>query len=291
MNPLRLFGRTPSSPEPEPEPPAAADWPAASGDTGWPDPSGGPATRAARPRPLRSPTDDPPTDPHGWPALDAPDPAAEPPGWTPVDAVPLVSLPVTPPGLEARLTAAAAALVDHAQPGRVPPGPAPADQRGAAAREARWSAPECAEATALAVAFATDYLSWDEADAARRGRVLAGYLRSPGAELDRFGWDGSGRQRAEFAVPGRTSVGPDGRLEVDVRVRVTPYHRVGDRSSEPEPERAGTPAVAPAPTGRGWRSLASQWVRLTVPVLRDGPGLVIGRWDGPPAEPPSRGTP
>jgi hypothetical protein len=290
MNPLRLFGRAHPSPEPEPEPPTP-EWPAAPGEVGWPDRSGGPATRAARPRPLRSPTDDPPTDPHGWPALRGPDAVTDPPAWTPLDAVPMMSVPA---GVEARLTAAAGALLDDDRipsPGVAGPGAVAAEVATPGPRGTGWSAADRAEATAMAVAFATDYLSWDEADPARRGRVLAGYLGSPGAEPARFGWDGSGRQRAEFAVSGRTSVDPDGRLAVDVRVRVTPYHRVGDRGTEPEPERAGTPAVAPAPAGRGWRGLASQWVRLTVPVLRDGPGFVIARWDSPPVEPPPRDTP
>ena len=127
--------------------------------------------------------------------------------------------------------------------------------------------------------------------------MLAGYLGVPGPDPARLGWDGTGRQRAEFAVPGRVGVDGAGRLLVDVRVRVTPYHRVRSPAGDPdpEPEPAGPPAVAPAPTGRGWRGLASLWVRMTVPVVRDGPRLVIARWDeavrsdGPPAEPTTGG--
>ena len=131
-----------------------------------------------------------------------------------------------------------------------------------------------AEAAGLAAAFAADYLSWDEADAARRGRVLAGYLRDPGADPGRLGWDGTGRQRAELALPGRVVVDGEGRLLVDVRVRVTPYRLVGDAGGRAGPGAGrARPAVAPAPTGRGWRSCASLWVRLTVPIVRDGPRL------------------
>jgi hypothetical protein len=135
-----------------------------------------------------------------------------------------------------------------------------------------------AEAAGLAAAFAADYLSWDEADAGRRGLVLAGYLRDPGADPGRLGWDGTGRQRAELALPGRTVVDGEGRLLVDVRVRVTPYRLVGTPAAEPDPEPGGTPAVAPAPTARGWRSCASLWIRLTVPIVRDGPRLAVDRW-------------
>ena len=113
----------------------------------------------------------------------------------------------------------------------------------------------------------------------RRGRVLAGYLRDPGADPGRLGWDGTGRQRAEFALPGRVVVDGEGRLLVDVRVRVTPYRRVGTPAAEPDPEPAGTPAVAPAPTAAAGAACASRWVRLTVPIVRDGPRLAVDRWD------------
>ncbi|MFC5995648.1 hypothetical protein ACFQE5_15640 [Pseudonocardia hispaniensis] len=131
--------------------------------------------------------------------------------------------------------------------------------------------PHPAEASALAGAFAVDYLSWDEDDPARRGLVLADYLAAPVGEPSRLGWSGSGRQRAELALPGRVRPDGQGRVLVDVRVRITPYRPVGNRGEEApaqvEPEIAGIPAVAPAPTGRGWRSLPSYWVRISVPVV------------------------
>ncbi|HXV93009.1 MAG TPA: hypothetical protein VD813_06910, partial [Pseudonocardia sp.] len=54
--------------------------------------------------------------------------------------------------------------------------------------------PHPAEAAALAGAFAVDYLSWDQDDPDRRGRVLADYLPEPGSDPARLGWSGRGRQ-------------------------------------------------------------------------------------------------
>ncbi|MDT7651039.1 MAG: hypothetical protein QOI36_2445 [Pseudonocardiales bacterium] len=149
-------------------------------------------------------------------------------------------------------------------------------------RPAPVPSPHPAEAAALAGAFAVDYLSWDEDDPDRRGRVLLDYLPVPVNDPARLGWSGRGRQRAEFALPGRVAPDGDGRLLVDVRVRVTPYRSVGDHGVDPAPDTeadpgtvAGTPAAAPAPTGRGWRSLASSWIRLSVPVVLESGRLVV----------------
>jgi hypothetical protein len=142
--------------------------------------------------------------------------------------------------------------------------------------------PDPAEAAALAGAFAVDYLSWDEDDPARRGRVLHDYLAIPGADPARLGWSGRGRQRAELALPGRIRPDGEGRVLVDVRVRVTPYRAVGERDPRPAdggPDAVGVPAVAPAPTGRGWRSLPSYWVRLSVPVVLENDRLAIDAWE------------
>jgi hypothetical protein len=144
--------------------------------------------------------------------------------------------------------------------------------------------PDPAESAALAGAFAVDYLSWDEEDPARRGRVLHGYLAVPGGDLARIGWSGEGRQRADFALPGRVRADGDGRVLVDVRVRVTPYRAVGEHDAratgaDTEQEQMGVPAAAPAPTGRGWRSLASRWVRLSVPVVWENGRLAVDAWE------------
>jgi hypothetical protein len=155
-------------------------------------------------------------------------------------------------------------------------------------------APHPAEAAALAGAFAVDYLSWDEDDPERRGRVLVDYLPTPGRDPARLGWTGKGRQRAEFALPGLVRSDGDGRVLVDVRVRVTPCVAVGPHGASPEPADANVPgalAAAPAPTGRGWRSLASTWIRLSVPVTFDGGRMVIDAWDetlGEEPPPPTR---
>ena len=143
--------------------------------------------------------------------------------------------------------------------------------------------PNPMEAAALAGAFAADYLSWDESSPERRGQVLAQYLPSDvSGSPALLGWSGKGRQRAEFALPGAVHPDGDGRVVVDVRVRVTPYRAVG-QPAEPAPagelEVAGVPAVAPAPTARGWKSLDSYWVRLTVPITYDRGRLVVDTWD------------
>ncbi|GAA0931182.1 hypothetical protein [Pseudonocardia zijingensis] len=159
----------------------------------------------------------------------------------------------------------------------VPP-PRPAWQPGPS------PTPDPAEAAALAGAFAVDYLSWDEEEPARRGRVLRDYLVVPGGDPARIGWNGEGRQRADFALPGRVRSDGDGRVLVDVRVRVTPYRAVGEHEGRPsgadaEQAQVGVPAVAPAPTGRGWRSQASRWVRLSVPVIWENGRLAVDAWE------------
>ncbi|HEY0816548.1 MAG TPA: hypothetical protein VGE11_24990 [Pseudonocardia sp.] len=144
------------------------------------------------------------------------------------------------------------------------------------------AAPDPAAAASLAGAFAVDYLSWDEDDPERRGQVLVEYLSTPGRDPARLGWPGQGRQRAEFALPGLVRPDGDGRVLVDVRVRVTPYRAVGEHSADPadaEAQVPGVAAAAPAPTGRGWRGLASTWIRLSVPVTLDGGRLVVDAWD------------
>ncbi|WP_141279977.1 hypothetical protein [Pseudonocardia hydrocarbonoxydans] len=204
-----------------------------------------------------------------------------PSGAWPVPAWPAAGPPPAPRPATAGPTAADDPPTD---PYGFPPIPAVAASR-----------PDPAEAAALAGAFAVDYLSWDEDDPARRGRVLRDYLPTPGRDPARLGWSGSGRQRAEFALPGLVRPDGEGRVLVDVRVRVTPYRAVGehgpDPSPEPEPEVAGVPAVAPAPTGRGWRGCASYWIRINVPVTVEGGRLVVDAWEETLGEEPAPGPP
>jgi hypothetical protein len=189
-----------------------------------------------------------------------------------------------------------------------PPIPAPAAAAGLrrVAPVRPRPAPDALEAAALAGAFAADYLSWDEDDSGRRGRALADHLATPVGDPALLGWDGRGRQRAEFALPGLVRPDGDDRVLVDVRVRVTPYRKVGtgddppaeaDGVAEPEPDVLGVPAAAPAPSGRGWRGCASFWVRLSVPVVRDDGRLVVDAAEetadlpGGPAAGPAAGAP
>ncbi|MFC4950377.1 hypothetical protein [Pseudonocardia sp. GCM10023141] len=277
---FRLFGRPTAveddaaDPQPAPGPPpgwAAAPPPVGAG-VPWPEASYGPATRAARPVPQR------PLPPPA--AMHQPDPDG--PGRNgsafnggPYDGGAAGSRYAPPPA--------------HRDPRADPPTdpfgfpPIAAAGYGAGGRRT-VPTPDAAEASALAGAFAVDYLSWNQDDPERRGCVLVDYLSTPGSDPARLGWSGRGRQRAEFALPGGVRPDGDGRVLVDVRVRVTPYRAVGDHggepaAAEPEPDIAGTPAVAPAPTGRGWRSLASYWIRLSVPVALEGGRLVVDAWE------------
>jgi hypothetical protein len=241
-------------------PEAAPAPPDADGTVGWAagpwsaDPT--PATRHARPLALRRdrPGDD-----------GDDDPPTDPFGFPPLPITPEWSAPASP------------------QPAAIAAPP-----------------PDPSEAAALAGAFAADYLSWDEDDPARRGRALAEYLPAAAADPAELGWAGQGRQRAEFVLTGRVRPDGEGRVLVDVRVRVTPYRPVGDGpaarpgppAEEARSEIVGTPAAAPAPTAPGWRSLASQWVRLTVPVVLDGDRLLVDAWEeligGRPKSPTTR---
>lgn len=224
--------------------------------------------------------------PHPAPGFGRALPAAPPPRPAPVAVrpSPYPRVAATPPrGLG---IAGAADLDPPTDPYGFPPVPVPAPRPVAGqpiAAPPSAARPDPAEAAALAAAFAVDYLSWDEDDPARRGRVLLDYLRPPVGDPALLGWSGRGRQRGELALPGLVRPDGDGRVLVDVRVRVTPYRSVGERPAErvaePDPGVAGIPAAASAPTGRGWRSLASCWVRLSVPVVTEGGRLLIEAWD------------
>lgn len=247
---FRIFGR----PAPPPYPAPAPGWPPEDPAAAWPPPPAGVAAYA------------PPGYDPAAPAAAAYPPPAPAAHW-PAPAWPTATWAAAPTG-----------------PGPAPAADPPTDPFGFPPIPTRASgAPDPAEAASLAGAFAVDYLSWDEDDPGRRGRVLLDYLPTPGSDPARLGWSGSGRQRAEFALPGLVRADGEGRVLVDVRVRVTPYRSVGehgpDPAPEPDPEVAGIPAVAPAPTGRGWRSLASYWIRISVPVAVEGGRLVVDAWE------------
>ena len=135
-----------------------------------------------------------------------------------------------------------------------------------------------AEAAALAGAFAVDYLSWDEDDPERRGRVLVDYLPTPGRDPARLGWAGKGRQRAEFALPGPGAI-RGRRSRAGRRPRARHPVRPG-RRPPPKPRarrrqrRRRTSPRRPRRTSRGWRSVASTWIRMSVPVTFDGGRMV-----------------
>jgi hypothetical protein len=250
-----------------------------------------PATRAATPAmwaPRPAEVVEPPEEDRA--------PVTDPFGFPPVPPLP-AAREAAPPGREAAssgradVPAWAAWVPDRRpdtrsaerEPGRRPvparAEPAPgAPESEPAPRDADRTAPDPAAAVALAGAFAADYLSWDEDDPARRGRALADHLAGPGAGHALLGWSGAGRQRADIVLPGAVRPDGDGRLLVDVRVRVTPYRRVSRSEATPEPDprdALGTPAAAPSVTARGWRGLAARWVRLGVTVVQDGDGLVV----------------
>ena len=239
-------------------------WPTAPGWGGGPVPSewgGGPVPPAWGGGPL----------PPGSPPPTYPPPSYPPPASPPPTPVPAPMPPGPGPGTPG--------AVGPIAPGYHAPAPDPVPHPG--------------EAGALAAAFAADYLSWDEDDPDLRARVLGEYLalRRP----VQLGWSGQGRQRADFALPGLVRPDGDGRVLVDVRVRITPYRRVpGGRPAVPEdPVEDGptVPAAAPAPAARGWRGLSGRWVRLSVAVLALGDRLVVDAeeetddpWPDPPEE-------
>ncbi|MCE3553991.1 hypothetical protein LWC33_21355 [Pseudonocardia sp. RS11V-5] len=218
---------------------------------------------------------DPPTDPHGFPPVTAAPAENGRHGWPDSGSaavaaawsVTQVDRPSAPPRASAGTPPA-----PHAEP-----------------------VPHPAEAAALAAAFAADYLSWDEDDPDRRARVLGDYLADRGPV--RLGWSGHGRQRADFALPGLVRPDGEGRVLVDVRVRVTPYRRVP--GGRPGPGAAGddgptVPAAPPAPAAPGGRGLAGRWVRLGVAVRVAGDRLVVDaeeELDDPAGERPARPGP
>ncbi|QYN41064.1 hypothetical protein K1T35_47845 (plasmid) [Pseudonocardia sp. DSM 110487] len=145
-------------------------------------------------------------------------------------------------------------------PRALPTGPAP-------------RADAAADASAVAAAFGVDFLSWDETDPGRRGRALAPYVAPNTREeqLAAAGWSGRGRQRAELALSGTVvrlnTLG--NRLLVHVRVRVTPFRRIGAGAAigRDTTDVLPFPAAAPAPADPDWEALESYWYELLIPVF------------------------
>ncbi|GEL26197.1 hypothetical protein PSU4_51510 [Pseudonocardia sulfidoxydans NBRC 16205] len=286
MGRFRLFARPTDQPRWTPGRPGAPGLGAAPGRPRHPEAS--PARRATAPEPV--------TDPIGFPAVDVP--GVDVPGvdvrgvdvrgvdvrgvglpgvdGSAVD-VPAVGVPA------AGVSAFDVSAVDRIAPLPRPPA-LPVQSRGPDARTAPGA--DLAEVRALAAAFAADYLSWDEDDPTRRGDVLAEHLPARLRDLTRGttgpGWAGEGRQRAEISLAGAVGSDDDGRLLVDVRVRVTPYVRAGRSAAAPqlvdvvrrEPV-LGRPSSAPPPDGVGWTGRRASWVRVSVPVTHDEGRLVV----------------
>ncbi len=145
-----------------------------------------------------------------------------------------------------------------------------------------------AEAVAFAARFVADYLSWDEDDPTRRAEVLRGYLTDPAAAT--LGWSGSGRQRADLVLAGRTMRTSDDVIVVEVTARVVVYHRIGpqttstEASSEPAPPplTAVGPSCAPPPHAPDWQAGAAHWRQIAPPITRDHTGHLAVLVDNPP---------
>jgi hypothetical protein len=143
-----------------------------------------------------------------------------------------------------------------------------------------WNLPHddtLAQAAQLAVRYAFDYLSWDERAPSRRERALGHYLTS--LEQCVGGWDGHGRQRVTFAVPGASHPDTDDPdvVWVDVQVLITAYEPTSGALRPVDPlvrdTAPGTPPRRPscapaAPEGAGWRALDSEWIGIEVAVRR-----------------------
>jgi hypothetical protein len=145
-----------------------------------------------------------------------------------------------------------------------------------------WEPVSVTEACGYATRFAADYLSWDELEPARRPAALHQYLADP--SMADVGWNGRGRQRADWATAGRTVVLASGAVViVEVTARVVRYHRTSltceDMWSPPNgeatPSLAFAPASAPPTTVPGWEPGAAWWVRIAPPVRRDHDGRLV----------------
>lgn len=134
------------------------------------------------------------------------------------------------------------------------------------------------EAASFAGRFAVDFQSFDEVRPNQRAEVLRPLLADPQAVT--WGWSGSGRQRADSPLPGRTFRSSDLVVFVEVVVRVTAYARAcppdgppepaGDEPEVgvPDPRSLVGPSSAPPECDPAWTAGAAHWIRMTVPVTR-----------------------
>lgn len=235
-------------------------------------------------QPLLSPAQEwPPFNDFSWPVEDSDPPVASQPASAPVAAPQPAQhgsndLTTTPrPGQEAGPSTQLSRL-----PIDAPQRPAPLLVRGS--RPQAWPVErpfesyepiDTDEAKTLAARFAADWFSWDEEDPHRRAEVLREYLSDPGAAT--LGWDGTGRQRAELVLPGRTLHLEDGRVVVEVTVRVATYeraypsppHDLAAAAQNSAPPRSLGPSSAPDAGDPAWRLACSYWSSLAPPIAYD----------------------
>lgn len=113
-----------------------------------------------------------------------------------------------------------------------------------------------AAASGVADRFATNFLTWDQADPSERSAALSEDVAGLG-DGDKFGWDGTGKQTAGSAYTVAVDATSASDATVTVAVQVTPYDKDG-------------------------KSLAATWQGLAVPmhiqgarpVVAAGPALV-----------------
>lgn len=202
------------------------------------------------------------------------DPSSPPPGPAAIAPVRMNSAHSAPPPTQGFIPPASSAPAAAVH--RPVDGPRPGIRTSVDRPLEALTPPDRSEAAQLAVCFATDYLSWDEAVPERRVEALGWYL-PPGADCT-LGWTGKGRQRVEAAHAGRI-ISVDYWLVVDVRARVTPYRR----QSGPPPaltddfellEGARWSSVPPT-TAAGWEAGPSMWLRLSIPIRRHDSGALV----------------
>lgn len=137
------------------------------------------------------------------------------------------------------------------------PSPPPASRSGAGPASYPTD-----QAQAVAARWARAYLSWDEAIAADRGRLLAADM-PPGADTD-IGWDGHGHQEVIAVQPGAVTPGTNHQARASVDVLV--------RSSTAAPADAGKKKGKGKPAAP---TTTDRWIGLEVPVVATAGRVVV----------------